>query len=110
MGQPGGWPPRQPTHADVHPQTGSAHGPAAPPGWQHPQAGSTHRLAAPTGWQPPQAGGAHLVVIHAGTQRAEEVDRLAGEGVHQLLHVAAVDVVVLEDALRARGGGGGGWL
>ena len=52
--------------------------------------------------QPPAAL-PHLVVVDAGAQRAEEVDGLAGEGVHQRLHVAAVHVVMLR-----RGGGGGG--
>ena len=39
-----------------------------------------------------------LVVVHARAQRAEEVDRLAGEGVDDGLHVQAADAVVLEDA------------
>jgi hypothetical protein len=44
------------------------------------------------------AAAPHLVVVHAGAQGAEEVDGLAREGVHQLLHVAAGDAVVVEDA------------
>eukprot|EP00955_Chlamydomonas_euryale_P073524 361767-Chlamydomonas_euryale.AAC.14 len=39
-----------------------------------------------------------LVVVHAGTQRAEEVDRLTGERVHQGLDLAAVDVVLRKNA------------
>ena len=54
----------------------------------------------PSSLHPPSA--AHLVVVDAGTQRAEEVDGLAGEGVHQRLHIRGGHVVVLRRA-------GGGW-
>jgi hypothetical protein len=40
----------------------------------------------------------HLVVVHACAQRSEEVDGLPREGVHQLLHLLAVEVVLVEDA------------
>ena len=42
---------------------------------------------------------AHLVVVHPGTQGAEEVDGLAREGVDELDDVLLVDAVGAEDAL-----------
>lgn len=47
---------------------------------------------------------AHHVVVDAGAQRAEEVDRLAGEGVDQRLDVVAVNVVLLRRTDTKAGG------
>lgn len=40
----------------------------------------------------------HLVVIDAGAKSAEEIDRLPWESIYQLLHISAVNIVMLEDA------------
>ena len=39
-----------------------------------------------------------LVVVDTGPHGTEEVDGLAGEGVHDVLHLEAGDAVMLEDA------------